>query len=438
MLDPMTVGVGGFIGMLVMLALGVPVGISLGVSGVTGLVLTAGWHGAFVQLQNLPYHIASGYMFAVVPTFVLMGNLVTNSGMARELYNAADKWIGHLPGGLYLTTITASTAFGAVSGSTVVNSTVFTRIALPEMIRLGYSKRFASACIASVGTLDAMIPPSIAMVIYGIICEQSVGKLFMAGIVPGILSALAYFALVMVMCYLKPALAPVREEPAPWGERFRSLRGIWATLTLFLLVMAGIYFGIFPPSGAGAIGALATLMIVLGRRKLSAKGLWDALDDAVMVTAMLFVIIIGGMFFSRMLLLTGIVTGLVNVVQSLELGATNLIILFSVMYLILGCFMDAVSMMVVTLPFVFPIAKAANIEPIWFGILVTQLVEIGQITPPIGLNLFATVAAADGLVTMDDLIKGILPFVILSLAIWAVLVWIPQLSLWLPNTMMGK
>jgi C4-dicarboxylate transporter DctM subunit len=438
MLDPITTGIASIIGMLALLLAGVPVGLALGLAGFAGLVIGFGWEVAISQLYNLPYHVTAQYVFTTIPMFVLMGNLVANSGMARELYEAADKWFGHMRGGLYLSTIASSAAFGAASGSSVVNTTVFTRIALPEMLRLGYSKRMSIGCIASVGTLDAMIPPSIVMVLYGIICEVSVGKLFIAGMIPGLLSVLGFVILVHGMVLFRPELAPARRTAAPWGERLRALLQMSTVLVLFGILMGGIYFGFFAASAAGAFGAFATMVLVLCRRTLNSKGLLESLQDAALITAMLFVIIIGGLLFSRMLLLTGVVPSLVDAVKALQLGPLGVVLLFSAVYFVLGIVMEEVSMMLVTLPFVFPIVQSVGIDPIWFGIILVQLIQIAMITPPIGLTLFAAAAAARGLASMEDVFRGVVPFVLLSLAIWMVLVAFPEISLWLPNSMVGR
>lgn len=438
MIDSAVVGAGSIAVLLLLLALGVPVAVSLGAVGFAGLLLIGGWDLALSQIQTLPYNLTAQYAFAVVPLFVLMGNLALQGGLARELYEAADRWVGHLRGGLYLTTIAGSAAFGAASGSTIVNSTVFTRIALPEMLRLGYSKRLSSACIAAVGTLDAMIPPSVAMVVYGIITEQSIGHLMVAGIVPGVLSAVAYGVTVVVMVRLRPELAPARAVRYSWTERLAALRGTWAIFTLFLVVMGGIYFGLFAPSAAGAAGAFGALVILGLRLRLTRAGLWESLRSAALTTAMLFAIIIAGLLFSRMLVLAGLVTRFVDLVVGLALPPLGLVVLLCLMYIALGCVVDAISMLIVTLPFVFPVISAAGIHPIWFGILAVQLLEIGAITPPVGLNLYATVSAAEGLVTLDDVVRGILPFVVLSLAILAALIAFPGLALWLPGTMQGR
>ena len=421
--------------MLALLLVGIPVSLSLSIAGFLGLAAIGGWELALTQLQSLPYSVANDYAFAVVPTFVFMGNLVMHGGMARELYLAADRWFGHLRGGLYLSTIAGSTAFGAVSGSTLVNATVFTRIALPEMLRLGYSKKMASACIASVGTLDAMIPPSVAMVVYGIITEQSIGKLMIAGIIPGLLCALAYCVLVVVMVHLRPELAPLRADKASWLERFRAIRGTWSIVLLFLIVMGGIYLGFFSPSASGAAGAFGALVILLLRRRLTPRIVWNSLVDSAATTSMLFIIIIGGLLFSRMLVMSGSITAVVDWISAQGMSQLSLITVVCLMYIVLGCLTDAISMLIVTLPFVFPVMVHAGVDPIWFGILCIQLLEIGAMHPPIGLNLYATVSASNGAVTMEDIVQGIIPFVVLNLLFLVVLVAFPELALWLPSQM---
>lgn len=434
-MEPSLVALVATLGMLAMLVLGIPVGLSLGVAGVAGLAAIGGWPLALAQLQSLPYSVANDYAFAVIPTFVLMGNLAMNGGLARELYAAADKWLGHLRGGLYLSTVAGSTVFGAASGSTLVNASVFTKLALPEMLKLGYSRQISAACIASVGTLAAMIPPSVAMVVYGIVTEQSIGKLMIAGIVPGIVAALLYCVLIWGMVRVRPALAPRRTARASWRERFASLRGIWAISILFAFVMGGIYFGVFSPSESGAVGASGAMLILLLLRRLTWPVLRDSLRDAAVTTAMLFIIIIGGLLFSRMLVMSGAITGIVDWISGAGISKLTLVVALCAMYIVLGCLTDAISMLVVTLPFVFPIIDRAGLDPIWFGILCVQFLEIGAITPPVGLNLFATVSASNGAVSIDDIVRGIWPFVALNLALLALLIAVPDLALWLPSLM---
>jgi tripartite ATP-independent transporter DctM subunit len=355
--------------------------------------------------------------------------------MAAELYYAADRWLGHYRGGLYLATIAGSTAFAAPSGSPLVNAIVFTRLALPEMLKLGYSRSLSGASIASVGTLAAMLPPSIGMVVYGILTEQSIGKLMIAGFVPGILTAIGYIVMVYTMVRLKPALAPADRPRAPRAERYRALARTWPITLLFVFVMGGIYGGLFTPSAAGAAAAFGALVIVLLRRQLTGSMLASTMMQAAEATAMLFIIVIGGMLYSRMLVLSGFLTATVEYTEALQLNPTVLLLLLGFMYIVLGCLMDGLSLQLVTVPFVYPVIVAAGIDPIYFGILIIVVIEIGAITPPVGLNLFATVSASDGLLTFDEIVRGILPFVILNIAMLGLFIMFPALITWIPSHM---
>lgn len=435
MFDPGTICVVAVVALLVLLAMGTPVAVAMGLVGIAGMFAVGGAPLALSQLHTLPYQLGADYVFAVVPLFVLMGSFVTIGGLAGDLYDSAEKWLRHVRGGLYYTTILASTAFGAASGSSIVNASVFTRLALPEMLRRGYARQFSSACISSVGTIDAMIPPSVAMVIYAIITEQSLGRLMLAGIVPGLLTAGLYLALVKVYVSWKPQLAPAPGPKVQLIERMASLKGVWVVTLLFLVLMGGIYLGLFSPSSAGAVGAFGAFLVVLIRRRLAREGFWEALRSTASITSVLFVVIIGGLFLSRMLVSTGAINELVEAIQRLSPSPWLVIALTIVIYSVMGCLLDSTSMMIVTLPFLFPLSQAAKIDPIWFGILVIQLVELSTITPPVGMNLFATVSAADGLVTLEDVIRGILPFLALNFVMLGILIAFPSLALWLPDSM---
>jgi C4-dicarboxylate transporter, DctM subunit len=435
MFDPLSVAAGFTLVMLVLLALGVPVAIALGTAGISGLYLIGGPNLALGQLYSVSYSVAANYAFAVLPTFLFMGNLAMASGMATELYNAADRWLGHLRGGLYLATISGATGFAAISGSPLVNATVFTRLSLPEMLRLGYSKSLSGACIASAGTLAALIPPSIGMVVYGILTEQSIGKLMIAGIVPGVLTALGYCVMVWTMVRINPALAPASRPRASSSERWRALGNTWSILLLFLFIMSGIYGGFFSPSAAGAAGAFGALVIIAFRRRLTMSLLGATLMRSAETTAMLFIIVIGGMIYSRMLVLSGFVTGVVDFTQALDLSPTMLLLILDLLYVVMGCFMEGLSLQLVTIPFVYPIIVAAGIDPIFFGILVIIIIEIGAITPPVGLNLFATVGASEGMLRIEDIVRGIVPFVLFNVFLLVTFIMFPQLVLWIPNNM---
>jgi len=426
------------VALLFLLAVGVPVGVAMGCVGLVGMVAVGGAPLALTQLQTLPFNLAAEYAFAVVPLFILMGSLAMEGGLARDLYDAAEKWLRHVKGGLYHTTIIASTAFGAASGSTVVNATVFTRLALPEMLRHGYSKQLSSACICCVGTLAAMIPPSVVMVIYSMITEQSLGRLMIAGIVPGLLSGVLYLVATTAILKRRPDLAPEPGEKLPLRERVAGLSGVWIVVGLFVALMGGIYFGIFSPSSAGAIGSAVTLIVVVVRRRLSRAGFIEALRSTASITAVLFTVIIGGLLLSRMLVSTGAINELVSAVQQVSSSPWLVLAITVALLGLMGCLVDSTSMLIVTLPFLFPLAQAAGIDPIWYGILVIQLVELSAITPPIGLNLFATVSAAEGRIQFEDVCKGIIPYLMVSVFILGLLIVFPGLSLWLPNQMYGK
>ena len=438
MIDPATLCIVAAIALLVLLALGVPVAVAMGGIGVVGMAVVGGAPLALTQLQTLPYNLAAEYAFAVVPLFVLMGCFAMEGGLARDLYDAAEVWLRHVRGGLYHTTIIASTAFGAASGSSVVNATVFTKLALPEMLRHGYSRRLSAGCICCVGTLDAMIPPSVAMVIYCIVTEQSLGRMMIAGIVPGLVSSVLYLITTAIMMKVKPGLAPPPLPRASMRERITGLKGIWLVTGLFLLLMGGIYLGVFSPSSAGAIGAAVTLIVVVLRRRLSRAGFYDALRSTASITAVLFAVIIGGLLLSRMLVSTGAINELVDVVKSVSPSPWLVLAVTVIVYLILGSLVDTTSMMIVTLPFLFPLSQAVGMDPIWYGILVIQLVEISAMHPPVGLNLFATVSAAEGQVTIEDVIIGTAPYLLLSIFVLGLLIAFPSITLWLPNQMFGK
>jgi tripartite ATP-independent transporter DctM subunit len=423
--------------MLVLLTLGVPVGVAMAAVGFVGMGLAVSWQTALSQIQSLPYNVTAEYGFAVMPMFIFMGTLAVTAGIAEEIYDVAYKWLGRLRGGMYLATIAGQAAFGGISGSTVVDATVFTRTALPQMLRYGYPRTYAGACMVATGSFAAMIPPSITMVIYGIITEVSIGRMLVAGVVPGLLSATVYVVAVGLAVRLRPDIGPPARISVSWAERLASLRGLWVMILLFGVVMGGLYAGIFPPSGAGAAGAFGTLAVALARRRLSWGGLWEAARASAAITCVIFTIIIGGLLFSRLLVIVGFIDAFGPLVLSIADSPLGIILLFSLMYLVLGCLIDTTSMMIVTLPFVYPVIRQAGIDGIWFGILLVKLVEIATMTPPVGLNLFAVAAAGKGTVTIEDLMRGIWPYLFLELLILAVLIALPPLSTWLPSRMMG-
>ena len=435
MFDPLIVGYVGVVALFLFLATGVPVAVAMGVVGIAGMYLGVGELFLVGQLRSLPFATVNEYGLAVLPLFVLMGVLAEASGITTEVFRTADLWLRRLKGGLYQAVIVGSAVFAAISGSTTVNAVVFTRIAFPQMVRFGYSKSLSIGAIAGAGSFAAMIPPSITMVIYAIMTEQSVGQLLIAGVIPGILTALVYLAGINVLVRINPGLAPDITESVSWGERWRALGKVWPIVILIVLVLGGIYSGVFPPSAAGAAGAFGAFLFALARMKRLRGWLVGALQDAAFISCIIFLILVGGLLLSRMLVVTGVIDHLVEAITSVADTPLKFMILASVLYIILGCFLDTTSMMVVTLPFLFPAVVALDIDPIWFGIVLVKLIEISVITPPVGINLFAVMGAVKGQATFGHVYKGVLAFIVFDLLVLVLLIMFPELATWLPRTM---
>lgn len=435
-MDPITIGLLCIGGLLLLVLLGVPVAVAMFAIGIGGMLTFSGETMTFATLRTLPYALASNYSFAVVPMFILMGALASNAGIINELYSAAYRWMVGLRGSLYIATTLASAAFGAISGSTIVNAVVFTRMALPEMIQFGFNRGVGGGCIAAAGTLAAMIPPSITMVLYGILTGESIGQLLIAGLLPGLLTALVYVVGIMVFVQIFPSWAPPTSRRFTWGQKFESLRGLWPLVILVALVLGGIYTGAMPPSAAGAVGAMGALAILALRGRMTRDGLRDAVVRSAIITSVLFIIIIAGMLFSRLLLVTGFVGALVGLVSGSDLHPYVFLGGIILMYFVLGMFIDPISMMVMTVPFVYPLVTALGFDAIWFGIIMVKMVEIAAVTPPVGINLYAVLSASEGRLTSRELFVGVLPFVLLDLVILALLIAFPVITLILPRTMM--
>ena len=436
--DPLIVGYAGVILLFLFLGLGVPVAVSMGVVGICGMYFGAGELFVIGQLRSLPFATVNSYGLAVLPLFVLMGVLAESSGITTDVFRAADLWLRRLKGGLYQAVIVGSAAFAAISGSTTVNALVFSRIAFPKMVGLGYSKSLSLGAIAGAGSFAAMIPPSITMVIYAIMTEQSVGQLLIAGLIPGVVTALVYLSGINLLVRIDPTLAPVITEKVSWGERWRALGTVWPIVILILVVMGGIYTGVFPPSAAGAAGAFGAFLFAVARMRGVRGWLIGALQDAAFMSCIMFMILVGGLILSRMLVVTGVIDHLVVAITSVADTPLKFMILASVLYIILGCFLDTTSMMVVTLPFLFPAVVALDIDPIWFGIVLVKLIEISVITPPVGFNLFAVMSAVRGQATFGQVYKGVIPFIVFDLLVLALLIMYPELATWLPETMIER
>ena len=435
MIDPGLTGIIVGISLIVLLALGVHIGVVLGLCGTLGTLLAIGPDAAWAQLATIPFSTTNSFTLAVIPLFILMGSLATQAGLTTDLYRAAYNWLGRLPGGLAMATTLASAAFGAASGSTVVNAAVFTRMALPEMTSFGYDKRLSAGCIAASGTLASLIPPSILMVIYAILTEQSIAFLLMAGLVPGLLSAGMYMVGIFTIAKYRPDLAPRSTAAVSWADRWRSLSGVWGISALFILVIGGIYAGLFVPTYAGAVGAFGALIIVIAKRRLNWRTTLDTFKDAGVTTSVIFIIVIGGIIFARYLTYTGLVTDITDALLALELNRYMYLAAFAVIYLVLGMLIDPIAIMVITLPIMFPILTGAGFDPVWLGVIAIKLAEMSLITPPVGLNVYVVRSASPIPLKLEQVFAGVTPFLIIDVLTLALLIAFPAITLTLPELM---
>lgn len=424
------------IGMVVMLAVilaGVPIAFAMALLGFLGTVWITGWTPAFGMIAQITYDTGLSYELSVVPLFILMGNFVTRSGLSEELYRASNAWLGHLKGGLAMATVVACAGFSSVCGSSLATAATMAKVAMPSMRRYGYADSLATGSIASGGTLGILIPPSVIMVIYGITTGTNIGKLFMAGIIPGLIGMLGYMAAVAYTTWRDPSLGPPGAR-AGWGERFRALNGVWGVLSLFVLVIGGIYLGVFTATEAAGIGAFGAFLIALVKRTLSWRGLYDVLVDSARTTSMMFVVLIGAIIFSNFVNLAGLPNVLQAYVESIALHPMMVILFILVVYLILGCILESLSMVLLTVPIFFPLVVSLGFDPIWFGIVVVVVTEISLITPPVGLNVFVLRAVLPD-VNTGTIFKGIMPFLGADVIRLALLVLVPWISLVLPSMM---
>ena len=421
--------------LIVWLALGVHIGVALGLSGFLGIYLTVGPDAAFAQLAAIPFSTTNSFTLAVIPLFILMGSFATVAAITTDLFRAAYVWLGNLRGGLAMATVMSSAAFGAASGSTIVNAAVFTRMAMPEMTRFGYDVRLSAGCIAAAGTLAALIPPSILMVIYAVITEQSIGKLLIAGIVPGVLTAIIYCGGIYVIARWRPDIAPLAKISVTWRERWRSLYGVSGIMILFTIVVGGIYGGYFPATYAGAVGAFGAFVIAFAKRRLGIGSLAEVLKDAAVTTSVIFIIVVGGMLFARFLTYSGLVTMISTALLSIGTGKYTYLLGYVVLFTILGCFIEPIAIMVMTLPIMYPVMYAQGFDPIWLGVVSVKLAEIGVLTPPVGLNVFVVKSSSPVPVTLGQVFTGVMPFIALDFLSLGLYVAFPEMILWLPNLM---
>lgn len=428
-----TIGILGFIALILCLLSGMPISISMCLIGFIGFASIAGFDSALGILRTVPYSTFADYSFSVIPLFMLMGTFCYYAGLSKDLYDGFNSWIGKMRGGLAMATIGACAGFSAVCGSSLATAVAMGKAVLPEMKRYKYNDGLATGAIASGGSMGILIPPSTGFILYGIITSQSIGKLFLSGIIPGILEAIFYIITIFVLCKINPSYAPAGPRTS-LKHKFKALQGTWVVLVLFLLVIGGLYLGVFSPTEAGGVGAFGALIFGFARRRLNWKSFKDSLLEVGWSTAMLMTILLGAMFLTYFLVISRLPNNLATAIGELQLNRYAILAIIGALYIILGCLMDPIAMILITVPILYPMVIKLGFDPIWFGVFVVRMSEIGMITPPVGLNVFVIKGVAEN-ISMGTIFKGIVPFLIADIFHVALLVIFPQICLFLPRMM---
>lgn len=427
------IGILGILALFVLLALRMYIGIAMALIGFLGLWWLVGFGPGSSILGLTPFSQGTSYTLSVIPLFVLMGQFAFLSGLSSDIYKTVYVWMGHFRGGMAMATIVACAGFAAICGSSLATGATMAMVAIPEMEKYRYDARLSTGCIAAGGTLGILIPPSLGFVIYGILTELSIGKLFMAGVIPGFLLAILFIGAIYIQCRINPRMGPSGESTT-MTTKIKSLKGTWGMLVLFLVVMGGIYFGIFTPTEAAGVGAFGAFVFALFRRKLNFSTLIQSLMETGKTTAMIFLIIIGANIFSSFLGMTQIPMGLADFMVNLPLPRIFILLAIILIYVVLGCVMDCYAIMILTVPILFPVIEALHYDPIWFGVLMVIVLEVGLITPPVGLNVFVIKGAAPN-VPLTTIFRGILPFLMAALVLITLLILFPQIALFIPSHM---
>jgi len=435
-MDPIMVGILGSCLLFVFLLIGIPIAFSLMLVGFLGTTYLASLNAALPMVARTVYESSSHYPYTIIPLFIVMGSYAEITGISSDLYDTFDKWLRRLPGGLGMATIASIAGFSAISGSSVASSAAFGKVAYPEMRRFNYSPRLAAGTVAAGATIDFLIPPSLGFVIFGMLTEQSIGKLLISGMIPGLLLAGAFMAILYVWVKFNPNSALSSPEGASWREKIAALKGIWETVVIFLLVIGGIYTGLFTPTEAAGVGATLIFLMAIWKRKLTWKILLDSLFEATRVSVMVLFLVAGANVFSYFLALSTIPMKVSTWIIGLGVSKYLILTIIVLIYLLLGCFLDAISMMILTLPVIFPVILNLGFDPIWFGVVCVLMMGAGLITPPMGLCVF-TVASIAKDAPLEEVFKGALPFLIAIFFITFLITLFPQIALYLPS-MMGR
>lgn len=432
-MEPTTVGLIGLAVLIIVLFSRMPVGFVMALVGVVGFSYAVTWDAGLRMLAKDFYSIFGSYSLTVVPLFILMGQVTFHAGISRRLFDTAYRFIGHLPGGLAMATVAACAGFAAICGSTNAAAATMATVALPEMKRYKYSMVLGTGTVAAGGSLGILIPPSVIFIVYGILTEQSIGKLFVAGILPGILLSFFFVAAIFIWVKMTPTTAP-RGEKATFREKMASLKGIIETLLLFALVMGGLFLGFFTPTEAGAIGAGGAIILGLATRRLGWKGLLQALVESTRISCMVMVIVAGATMFGHFLAITRIPYVLATWVSELPLPHAAIMAFIIFLYLVGGCFIDALALILLTIPIFFPVVMDMGYDPIWFGVIIVIVTQMGVITPPVGVNVYVVSGVVRD-VPLESIFKGALPFLFALILLSLLLIPFPQIALFLPRLM---
>lgn len=419
--------------MIFLLFVGLPVGFALGVAGVVGLFLTDGWAAVSGIISTTPYRTATSYTLTAVPMFILMAEFISRSRIVEDVFVAAQKWLERLPGGLAIASVLASAGMAAMCGSSTASAATMAKVAVPQMKKYGYSESVAAGVVAVSGTLGIMIPPSLTFILYGIITETSIGKLLIAGLIPGILTAVMYLLGILFWNKVSPGIMPPPTHLFTWRERWSSLRPLWASILLITVVLGAIYTGLVTVTEAAAFGACGALVLALLMRRLKREDINKAALSSIETTAMIFTIIIGAMIFGYFLTLNRTAQNLINIIAAMDVPSWTTMGILVLFYLFIGCIMDGVAILFITLPLTFPLAMSLGYDPIWFGVIIVKVIEIGLITPPIGMNAFVVSSTAN--IPLEKVFRGIGMLLAVDVISLIVLLSFPAISTWLPSLM---
>ena len=430
--DPLLVGITAFLVLIFLLAITVPIGVAMMLCGVGGLAMIIGLVPSLSLFGTTVMQSVVTYDLSIIPLFILMGALASRSGLSQELYDAFNAWLGGFRGGLALATVGACGAFAAICGSSVATAATMSKVALPEMKKYRYSDSMATGSVAAGGIIGILIPPSVILVLYGLLTESSIGDLFIAGFLPGILTIIVFMIVISIVTRLHPESGPVGEK-STWKQKLNATLKTWAITALFATVIGGIYFGVFTPTEAAGVGALGAFFIAFSRKRLNREMMKETLLETGQTSAMIFTILIGAITLNNLVIFSGLANALADFVSGLDMSPATVMLIILLMYLIMGCFLDALAMILLTVPIFYPIVLDLGYDPIWFGIIVVMVVELGLITPPIGMNVFVIKGMVQS-VPLVSIYKGVLPFVIGQVVLIIAVFLIPEIALWLPET----